>query len=248
MAETITLFDHQSAAYQQAFQTFLSHTDQKAKAREWLEQLARQLPRKEVFIDAGAGNGSATAWLAGEFQRAIAIEPSPYLCEELRRRCPAVDIHTATIREAQPAAPGDLVLCSHVLYHIEQAEWLDHLEKLASWLAPAGTLVVALTRPEADTMRMLAHFSGRRFDLAGLAERFRASAGAAYAVEMATVPAQIVTADLDTAYRIAEFILNNLPLTAIPSRAAVETYVREYFRTADGGFRLSCDQDFLTIT
>lgn len=247
MAETITLFDHQSAAYQQAFQTFLSHTDQKTKAREWLEQLAQQLPRKEVFIDAGAGNGSATAWLAGEFRRAIAIEPSPYLCEELRRRCPAVEVQTATIREAQPAALGDLVLCSHVLYHIEPAEWLDHLEKLTSWLAPQGTLVVALANPEADTMRMLAHFSGRRFDLAGLAERFQASAGNGYAAAMATVPAQIMTADLDTAYRIAEFILSNLPLTEIPSRTAVETYVREYFSATDGGFRFSCDQDFLTI-
>jgi hypothetical protein len=246
-SEPIDVYDSRSEAYHHAFQVFLDHTDQKEKARGWLDQLVRTLPCRRVFIDAGAGNGKVTSWYADQFEQTIAIEPNPSLCGELRRTCPGATVLPRTILEAAPQAAGDLVLCSHVFYYLERPTWMAQLERLASWLAPAGVLVVALQNHETDCMRMLEHFYGERFDLPELARRFEAAHGDRYAVSVATVPARVATSDLDTAYTVAEFMLNLLVRPQPPTRAAVRDYVRRELASPRGGYRFSCNQDFLQV-
>lgn len=245
--QCINVYDSQSADYQHAFQVFLDHTDQKAKAREWLDRLVDGLPSRDLFIDAGAGNGKVTAWFTDPFQRTVAIEPNPYLCEELRHSCPTARVLPEAILTAEPPTGADLILCSHVLYYIPEAEWSAHLDRLASWLAPGGVLVVVLQNHETDCMRLLEQFHGRRFDLAALARRFEAERRSDYRVDLETVPARVVTPDFTAALTIAEFILNLLPMPDSPMRSDLEATVREHFTEPDGGFRLTCDQTFLQI-
>jgi SAM-dependent methyltransferase len=247
MADTIAIYDSQSSAYHRAFQVFLDHTDQKVKAQEWLNNVVERLASRRVFIDAGAGNGKVTAWFIDRFERTVAIEPNESLRSELALTCPAAEVLPEKILDARVAESGDLVLCSHVLYYIDGGEWMANLERLASWLGPAGVLVVALQNRDTDCMRMLERFSGRRFELGSLAARFRDRHRAAHQVTVETVPARIETQDPDSAYTIAEFMLNLLPMAEPPSRSAVEEYVREHFQRPGGGFRFSCDQDFVRI-
>jgi hypothetical protein len=54
---SIQVFDSQGEAYKQAFQIFLDHTDQKRNAKRFLQKVVDRLPNRNVFIDAGAGNG-----------------------------------------------------------------------------------------------------------------------------------------------------------------------------------------------
>src|SRR5262249_48678316 len=150
----VNVYDSQSAAYQRAFQVFLDHTDQKAKARDWLHQLVQRLPARDLCVDAGAGNGKVTAWFSHYFRRSVAIEPNSHLCAELRRTCPTAEVLPTTILAAQPPAAAKLVLCSHVLCYIPELERLLHLEKLASWLAPGGVLVVIVQNGRTDCTRM----------------------------------------------------------------------------------------------
>ena len=245
--ERVSTYDSQSAAYHRAFEVFLAHTDQKAKARDWLGGFVHGLPSREVFVDAGAGNGKVTAWFLADFQRTIAIEPNRSLCDELRRTCPTAEVLLQKILEVQLSVLADLVLCSHVLYYIAAADWMAHLEKLVSWLAPEGALVVVVQNHDTDCMRMLGHFFGQRFHLSELASRFEALWGRHYRVEIATVPAQVTTADFDSAFTVAEFMLNLLPMPHPPPRRILEEYVRSHFASPGGGFRFSCDQGFLTI-
>jgi hypothetical protein len=53
--EYLRKFDSTGAAYKQAFQIFLDHTDQKRNARRWLQKIVDGLPNRRCFIDAGAG-------------------------------------------------------------------------------------------------------------------------------------------------------------------------------------------------
>ena len=48
------IYKSNTEEYHQAFQVFLAHTDQKIKARQWLEACVQKFPSKKVFIDAGA--------------------------------------------------------------------------------------------------------------------------------------------------------------------------------------------------
>lgn len=245
--ERVNTYNSQSPAYHRAFEVFLTHTDQKTKARNWLKSLVHGLPSRQVFVDAGAGNGTVTAWFLADFQRTVAIEPNPSLCDELRRACPTAEVLLQRILEAKLSISADLVLCSHVLYYIDAADWMKHLEKLVSWLSPEGALVVVVQNHDTDCMRMLAHYFGYRFDLSEVASRFRALRGQRYSVEITTVPAQVVTANFDSAFIVAEFMLNLLPTPHPPPRLDLEEYVRRNFAISGGGFSFSCNQDFLTI-
>jgi SAM-dependent methyltransferase len=245
--QKIQVYDSRSEAYHRAFQVFLDHTDQKRNARSRLDRLMQQLSARRVFVDAGAGNGQVTAWFVDLFERTIAVEPSPSLSGDLRRTCPAAEVIQSTILDAQPNAQADLVLCSHVLYYVDQGEWEAHASRMASWLSPEGTLVILLQNHETDCMRMLEAFHGRRFDLSALADEFGQRHGNRYRVERELVPAHVTTADSASAYTIAEFMLNLFPMPNPPARSRLEQYVEEHFRAKGGGFRFSCHQDFLIV-
>ena len=247
MSQRIKVYDSQSSAYHQAFQVFLDHTDQKVKAQQWLNRLVKTLPWQRTFIDVGAGNGKVTSWFIDSFNHTIATEPNESLRAELKEHCPQIEVLPGRILDLQIPASGDLVLCSHVLYYIEGAEWMANLERLASFLSPDGVLVVVVQHHESDCMQMLEHFFGWRFDLAALARTFQGEKGDHYEVSIETVPAHITTSDLASAYTIAEFMLNLLPMSNPPTHSDLEKYVQSHFASQEGGFRCSCDQDFLRI-
>jgi hypothetical protein len=96
-------------------------------------------------------------------------------------------------------------------------------------------------------MTMLEHFFGHRFDLGGLADAFRAKHGNRYDVTTTLDLAHVETSEPATAYTVAEFILNLLPISRPPARSDLEAYVAKHFATDDGSHRLSVHQDFLQI-
>ncbi|HSQ50892.1 MAG TPA: methyltransferase domain-containing protein [Nitrospiraceae bacterium] len=245
--EPIRVFDSQGEDYKRAFQVFLDHTDQKRNAKRLLQKLVDDLPARNVFIDAGAGNGELTRTFARAFDRTIAIEPNTYLLTQLQRAIPQVDAISTSILAASPEAQGDFVLCSHTLYYIPAEEWLAHLERLVSWMSPTGVTVVVLQNRSTACMTMLEHFFGHRFDLGSLGDSFRAKHGNRYDVTTTLDLAHVETAEPAAAYTVAEFMLNLLPISQPPARRDLEAYVAKHFVTTDGTHRLSVHQDFLQI-
>ena len=76
MTEYIQVFDSQGEAYKRAFQIFLDNTDQKRNAKRFLQTLVDGLPKRNVFIDAGAGNGEVTKAFANAFRFAPELCPA----------------------------------------------------------------------------------------------------------------------------------------------------------------------------
>lgn len=245
-SESIQVFDSQGEAYKRAFQIFLDHTDQKRNAKRFLQELVDGLAKRNVFIDAGAGNGEMTKAFAGAFRRTIAIEPNSHLLRQLKQAVPQAEALAAPILDAEPKAQGDFVLCSHVLYYIPADEWLAYLDRLVSWMSPAGVTVVVAQNRDTACMAMLDHFFGYRFDLQGLAQAFRQKHGDRYDVVVTLDPAHVETKELASTYAIAEFMLNLLPISQPPARQDVEDYLAKHCLT-DGTYRLSVHQDFLQI-
>jgi len=243
----VKAYDSSSEDYREAFHLFLGHTDQKATARQWLDGMFGALPYRRRFIDAGAGTGSVTAWLTDSFEHTLALEPNPSLCHELRRACPGIEVREETIMDATPSEAADLVLCSHVLYYVDPAQWPAHLERMASWVSGDGELVIVLQSPDTDCMDMLAHFHHRRFDLGGAAARLDKEYAGRYRMKIEHVPAHVTTPDRERAVTVAEFMLNLLPMPDPPPRVELEEYVAARF-ACGGGYRFSCHQDFLRIT
>jgi len=245
-SESIQVFDSQGEAYKRAFQIFLDHTDQKRNAKLFLQKLVDRLPKRNVFIDAGAGNGEVTKAFAGTFDRTIAIEPNPHLLTQLKQAIPQAEAIAAPILAADPKAQGDFVLCSHTLYYIPSEEWLAHLDRLVSWMSPTGVTVVVVQNRDTACMAMLDHFFDHRFDLQQLGQAFREKHGDRYNVVITLDPAHVETREPASAYAIAEFMLNLLPISQPPARRHVEDYLAKHCLT-DGTYRLSVHQDFLQI-
>jgi len=244
---TIRQFDSSGSDYQLAFRLFLDHTDQKVNARSRLDALVAALPRRRVFIDAGAGDGRLTAGLAPGFDRTVALEPNPHLCAELTLACPTARVVGSAIVDFRPDEPADFVLCSHVLPYIPRDRWQANLSAAASWLAPGGLLAVLVQNRDTDCMNLLHRFRGLRYDLAAAGEMFRAARGDEFDVRRLTDAACIAVGDLDTACRIAEFLLNVGPMTDPPPMTEVREHLATRCGDGKGGIRLSCDQDFLLV-
>ncbi len=245
--ERIRVFDSQGEPYKQAFQIFLDHTDQKRNAKRWLEKVVDGLMAREVFIDAGAGNGEVTKAFVSAFARTIAIEPNVYLLTQLQEALPTAETIGLPIMAAQPAVQGDLVLCSHTFYYVPQEEWLAHLERLVSWMSPTGVTIVVLQHRDSGCMNMVHHFFGHRFELGRTADTFRTKHGHRYDVMTTLDPAHVETPDLGKAYAVAEFMLNLLDIECAPTRQDVEAYVKANFATHNGGYRIPVHQDFLQV-
>lgn len=245
--DTIRVFDSQGEAYKHAFQVFLDHTDQKRNAKRWLGQVVETLRLRQVFIDAGAGNGEVTRAFANAFGRTIAIEPNVYLLSQLQEAIPHAEAIAEPILKAKPQAKGDLVLCSHILYYIPPEEWLAHLECLVSWMSPTGVTAIILQNRESGCMNMVHHFFHHRFELRQVADLFREKHRDRYEVVMTFDPAHVETPDFASAYTVAEFMLNLLPMSQPPRRQDVETYIKAHFANPDGSYRIPVHQDFLQI-
>lgn len=247
MKQTIKSFHSQSKDYDDIFKFYTAHTDEKPKSIAWLQEVVKQLPLKRQFIDAGAGNGILTQALAQYFAHTTAIEPNSELRQQLQTNCPEISIQPRFIMDADISlGQADFILCSHVFYYIEQTQWLTYIEKLATWLAPEGVLVLMLQHHTSDCMKMQTHFFQRTFNLAAVAQTFKKNKK--YQVDVEIMPIDIITPNLISAYRIAEFMLNLLPIVNLPTRNNVENYIKQYFcHQEQGGYRFSSDQTLVTI-
>ena len=76
--ELLEPYAYDQPEYAGAFETFLTHTDQKIKAIGWLTDCVRGLRSRSLFVDAPAGEGSTTAALVKFFDRGAGkIPPFP---------------------------------------------------------------------------------------------------------------------------------------------------------------------------
>jgi trans-aconitate methyltransferase len=246
-SDTVQVFDSQGESYKQAFQVFLNHTDQKRNAKRMLQQVVDAMPIRDVFIDAGAGNGEVTRAFADAFGRTIAIEPNLYLLSQLQQALPHVEAIGEPILKAKPGTKGDLILCSHILYYIPPEEWLAHLECLVSWMSPNGVTLVILQNRETGCMNMVHHFLNHRFELRHVADVFQQKYKDRYEVITTLDPAHVDTSDFASAYAVAEFMLNLLPMPHPPRRQDLETYIKTHFTGVTGSYRIPVHQDFLQI-
>lgn len=247
MTNTVKVFNSDTEDYHRAFQCFLDHTDQKHKAKEWLDKFVGNLPRRRIFVDAGAGNGKVTAWYTNHFEDTIALEPNPSLFDDLCEACPDAEVHPDTILGSKLKTDADFVLASHVFYYIPKEEWIPNLERLSSWLSNEGSLVVMIQNAGTDCMAMLKHFHKKSFDLNELASGYKSMHSKTHDIKLETVEAHVTTNDFKSAYTVAEFMMNLLPMPTPPPRAELEAYVEKHFAKGGGEYRFSCHQDFLQI-
>ena len=88
-----------------------------------VEELRSRMMPGETLLDVGAGGGRLALPLALTCRMVTAVEPSPSMCAVLRETAHEYNIENVVIVEAgwleASVEPADVVLCSHVVYVIE---------------------------------------------------------------------------------------------------------------------------------
>ena len=91
-----------------------------------VEELRSRLRPGETLLDVGAGGGRLALPLALTCRTVTAVEPSPSMCSVLRETALEYNIANVSMIETgwleASVEPADVVLCSHVVYVIEDIE------------------------------------------------------------------------------------------------------------------------------
>jgi len=117
----------------------------------YLSALAPLIPRRDLAVDAGTGDGALLDMLAPIFGSVIAIDRSEPQLERAQRRCAARGYTQVELIATELEAPGllervhglggaDAVFASRMLHHAPKP--VDALRSLAALARPGGAVVV----------------------------------------------------------------------------------------------------------
>jgi SAM-dependent methyltransferase len=97
-----------------------------------------------VCVDVAAGEGRHAVWLARRGWRVQAVDFSRIGLEQVHRAAAAAGVEVETVCADvtgwEPPGPVDLVLCTFL--HLPSATMRPLLNRLGSWVAPGGRLVL----------------------------------------------------------------------------------------------------------
>lgn len=121
-------------------------------------------------LDAGAGTGEYSFFLAKQGHRIVAFDPSPYAAKVLEDKARGlrieIETHTSSIEDFSPARKFDNVIAIEVIEHVE----FDRaaVERLFSFLKDGGRMVLSAPATpflysEAD--KVSGHFRRYRFSI-----------------------------------------------------------------------------------
>jgi len=99
----------------------------------------------ECLLDVGPGSGTLTRELAPSFRHVDVIEPNRDYLENLTQP-PAFKVCHDPLQDADIAKSRyDLILCSHIYYHVPKELWKKCLMKSYGGLKPGGSLVLVMS-------------------------------------------------------------------------------------------------------
>lgn len=149
-------FEYKKKGNETPFETFLRYTDEKEKSATKLATVLRkELHEHSSILDVGTGNGEYLQLALGkiELPDGVAlnlVEPSEDLFEQLEQRFKRnfpdehLEIIKSDLQDFESDEQFDVILMSHLFYHIPRATWAEQLAKALSLLKPTGKLIIVL--------------------------------------------------------------------------------------------------------
>ncbi|RKH72944.1 class I SAM-dependent methyltransferase [Corallococcus aberystwythensis] len=216
------------------------------------ERLLPGFSQRPTLLDVGAGAGTVAERLAPHFDSLTLLEPNP---EQSSR------FHHEKARVLPVALEGydsqdrhDLVVCSHVLYHVPVSEWGAFIDRLLRFVRPGGACLVVMAAARGPTHAMCREFSDtlhfsedvaaelRRKQLPHEALATMSGFAAATFEEMYTLCRFLVLEGCYTAAQLAA--LNPDESRRLDARIRAHA---ERCQQPDGTYRLAQDEDVILI-
>lgn len=148
-------FEYRNKKDETPFETFLRYTDEKEKSATQLAKVLDDVVSDAHILDIGTGNGEYLSLTLGKAKNLngshlTLVEPSADLAGQLNSRFHNI-LPADNIRIVNTDLDGfltdekfDIVLASHLFYHIPRHTWSKQLTRMLSLLKPNGLLIVVL--------------------------------------------------------------------------------------------------------
>jgi SAM-dependent methyltransferase len=106
-------------------------------------------------LEVGCSIGVLTARLAERCERLLAIDVSESALEQARARVPWATFERREVPEEWPDGPFDLIVCSEVLYYLDDAALDRAVAEIERTLVPSGSLLAVHWRHPTRTYPQL---------------------------------------------------------------------------------------------
>lgn len=217
------------------------------------ERILPRLPERPSLLDVGAGPGTVARRLAPHFGSLTLLEPNP---EQLRgfELAGAKVVH-GTLENYDTPERYDLVLCSHVLYHVPIPEWGAFVDRLLSFVRPGGFCLIALGAPRGQNYELHRDFTDTVITSAQLLDTLKHKQ---LPHEVVPVTNGFSAATFEEMHTLCRFFVLEDCYTQEQLAALSEDETRrldekirqhaERCRGADGVFRLEQDEDIVILS
>lgn len=120
------------------------------------EHVVPRLGARASLLDVGAGSGAVARQLAAHFSKITLVEPNHEQADAAN--IAGAEIVQAAFEDMPTADPHDLVLCSHMLYHVGIVDWPAFIDRLLAHTRPGGYCLIALMAPRGPSHELHCEF------------------------------------------------------------------------------------------
>jgi ubiquinone/menaquinone biosynthesis C-methylase UbiE len=230
--------------YQKQLNLFVQSSTEKGIELVKIGEIIAGLTKRRFFLDIGAGGGDLTIPVSNSFEETTVIEPNDKQASYLKRRSPHFRIYNDFWENVDLGSKKyDFILCSHVLYYIEEGNWLPTIKKMYAHLENKGRIAIVLQSPigeVADFFNQFTHYDVNILELwRDLINHYGDEA-----IEVRYFINEIWTESLEDMANIGLFLLIDRRF-----REYVEE-IRQYFEShhkTTNGYRIKQDEILLII-
>lgn len=149
-------FEYKKKESETPFETFLRYTDEKERSATKLATILQaRLGEASHILDIGTGNGEYLSLALSKTNipdgvKLTLVEPSNDLYAQLKGKFEKqflptnVRIVNSDLQAFDSSEKFDVILMSHLFYHVPRAIWNEQLAKSLSMLKPEGVLIIVL--------------------------------------------------------------------------------------------------------
>ena len=216
------------------------------------ERILSRLPERPSLLDVGAGPGKVAERLSPHFASLTLLEPNREQIGTLALE--GAKIFHGTLETWSSPERYDLVLCSHVLYHVPIPDWGGFIDRLLSFVRPGGYCVIVFSAARGQNYRLHRDFTETGLFSDRIIDTLREK----------RIPHEVVAAmngftaaSFEEMYTLCRFFVLEDCFTAEQLAALSQEEVRklddeirlhaERCRGADGVYRLEQDEDLIII-
>ena len=234
----------EDAEYQRQLDLFSRCSTEKGIELVKIGEAIAGIPQRRYFLDIGAGCGNLTIPVSQSFSETTIVEPNKKQAAFFNRRCPNFTVYNDFWEKVNLGSKRfDLILCSHVLYYIEEGHWLTTIDKMYQHLEDSGRIVIVLQSPIGQVADFFNQFT--RYDV-NIIELWRdlIQQYGEDAVDVRYFMNEIYTDTLDDMVTIGLFLL--LDKRFKQQEQEIKRYFERHHKVTDG-YRIMQDEITLVI-